>query len=129
MRFIELFITAAAAIVVTHAAPTGVRDVNMVQNVPSMETHKIVFDPKTMKRRTSRRIQQLKNKHQKRHKPCCDTNLDFNIGARLDVAANVGGPAANPAPVVPYYPYSGNSVDHNNRGGDSVVVIVDADHN
>jgi len=95
MRFIELLvaITATAAVAVS-AAPLGNKDMM----VAPMDTNKMVFDPKTMKRQSGRRQQQI-NKYQKRHKPCCGATLGlgFDAQARLDVGSNA--PAAVDPPV------------------------------
>lgn len=86
MRFLELLvaITATAAVAVS-AAPLANKDMM----VAPMDTNKMVFDPKTMKRQSGRRQQQI-NKYQKRHKPCCGgtLGLGFDAQARLDLGAN-----------------------------------------
>ncbi|KAL7320096.1 hypothetical protein PS15m_000015 [Mucor circinelloides] len=97
MRFIELLvaITATAAVAVS-AAPLGNKDMM----VAPMDTNKMVFDPKTVKRQSGRRQQQI-NKYQKRHKPCCGATLGlgFDAQARLDVGSNAPAAAAVDPPV------------------------------
>jgi hypothetical protein len=122
MRFVELFVVITAIIAAANAAPTGNRETNALNVPAAVDTHKMVFDPKAKSRQSSRRNQQKQNEHQKRNRPCCDASLGLNIGAKL----NVGGPAVDPAPVFAQAPPA--PVNRNDRVGDSVIVIVDADH-
>ncbi|KAL0142750.1 hypothetical protein V8B55DRAFT_1471017 [Mucor lusitanicus] len=93
MRFLELLVAiVATAAVAVSAAPLANKDMM----VAPMDTNKMVFDPKTMKRQSGRRQQQI-NKYQKRHKPCCGgtLGLGFDAQARLDLGTN-GAAAVDP---------------------------------
>lgn len=105
MRFFELSLALIAAFVVVNAAPAtnnGMESVN-------------VYDYKQGSRLTGRARHQI-NKFEKRRNSCnsCAEN-------RLDVDAVADAPvAAAPAPA---------PINRNDREGDSVNVVVNANHN
>lgn len=115
MRFIELSLALAATFVAVNAAPITSNGVA------------VAGSPMDVSQLTGIRRQQI-NKFEKRHKPCCGGGgFDVGLEGRLDIDAsadtNVAVAPPAPAAEVPA------PVNRNDRVGDAVNVVVNANHN
>ena len=141
MRFFGLIAITSAFVAVANALPTNEEKNVAVQG--QMSTKNMIFHP-NHSTRSERRKKRLQN-HKRATKDCCGNgNLAFGLGGRLDISAGGPEPAAvaavpppvaapppaavAPPPVAAPPPAVAPPADTSGRGGDSVIVVVDAKH-